>query len=61
MKDPVGNITFPTARSMDRGSHLQMSLIPQVAGRRSQGIADSSNPIVTSLEAAAEEGPFWIE
>lgn len=46
---------------LDRGLHLQMSLIPQVAGRRSQGIADSSNPIVTSLEAAAEEGPFWIE
>jgi hypothetical protein len=48
-------------KKLDRGSHLQMSLIPQVAGRRSKGIADSSNPIVTSLEAAAEEGPFWIE
>ena len=45
---------------MDRGAHLQMSLIPQVAGRRSQGIGDSSNPIVTSLETAPEEGPFWI-
>ena len=43
----------------DGGSHLQMSSILQ--GCRSQGIADSSNPIVTSLEAAAEERhSFWV-